>query len=298
MIHTKIVSFVLFVGCMNNVCFASEEFLKHEQLKKDFKLTSFMSLPPDPQYDVLEFLKPDEDKFREQLDNYNSRRLQELLVAEFFYNHAKIYDERFEKRQGVTGFSIKQEDSHLSTVGVFNRTACHRAAMFDHVELVSMIIAVGTDVNQFVQSPLETALHFKSYKSALALLQAGIKASDVDLLLVSKWPCDHSLHQPAISINDKAKVFHAELNIQQLYTCNIAEKIIRSGANVNALNYDHDTPLHFAVKEKNTALIVLLLEHRARVDVKNRLELTPLHWVQPYSNIDCFLQYALKQQHP
>ncbi|KAF7282805.1 hypothetical protein GWI33_001950 [Rhynchophorus ferrugineus] len=66
----------------------------------------------------------------------------------------------------------------------------------------------------------------------------------------------------------------------------VAQKLIQSGANVNAKGLDNDTPLHDAVDNGHIKLIKLLVEKGADIHAKNSKGKTPLDiaspTIQPY----------------
>ena len=274
MLHTKIVSFALFVCCMNNVFSASEQFLKHEQLKEDFKLSTFMSLPPDPQYDVLEFLKLNEKKFQNRVSKYNIQRVQEFLVSEFFYNHAKKYDKKLKEKQGKTDFSIQQEQSQLSTIRDYQGcngsffTLIDWAAWFDNSDYTLFLIGLGVDIN--ITNPLYHACYSQHYNAAITLIQAGAY-------------CDN-LGTPLHFI---ARDWHKKTS-----ACYLAKILIQKGYDVNQLDeICNKAPLHYAVDLANLPLIQLLLEHGARVDIHDKDGETALDCAD-YSHEDDYTEDA------
>ena len=50
-----------------------------------------------------------------------------------------------------------------------------------------------------------------------------------------------------------------------------ARRLLKHGANINARDYQGDTPLHFAVEKGELDFINLLHEHGADLDAKNHI---------------------------
>ena len=75
-----------------------------------------------------------------------------------------------------------------------------------------------------------------------------------------------------------------------LFTRNItieeAQRLIQSGANVNAKDDRRDTPLHWAChcRNENPKLAELLIRSGAEVDVDDNYGSTPLHWACDNNN--------------
>ncbi len=55
----------------------------------------------------------------------------------------------------------------------------------------------------------------------------------------------------------------------------IAKLLIEKGANINALNDSHKTPLHWAISTSNIRGVKLLIEHKADINIKDNDGKTP-----------------------
>ena len=53
--------------------------------------------------------------------------------------------------------------------------------------------------------------------------------------------------------------------------------LLQNGADVNATDYNRDTPLSWAAMKGNLEIIKILLEYNARVDTLNKSGHTPLY---------------------
>ena len=67
---------------------------------------------------------------------------------------------------------------------------------------------------------------------------------------------------------------------------NIAEMLIKHGANCNVKDHKGLTPLHYAVNKLSIDLVQLLLNHGANGNVKDHNGLTPLHYAVKVSRTD------------
>jgi len=270
LLHTIIVSFVLFVGCMNNVFSASEQFLKHEQLKKDFKLSSFMSLPPDPQYDVLEFLQSDVQEFNRLVEALSVEILdvddiKTALVAEFFYNHAQIYNKKLKENQGITNYFISQEPSSLCKMIEYE--LINIAVMTDNPDYVSFLINLGVDINE--TKSLVQAFYEGKYAALIPSIESGAQFTDLYFV--------EPLHDLACS--------HREDTIDA--RCKVAKALIVAGIDINKVSKGVGcTALHYAAQYRNVPLVNLLLEHGARVDITDECGQTVLDSVDDSSDDD------------
>jgi ankyrin repeat protein len=63
----------------------------------------------------------------------------------------------------------------------------------------------------------------------------------------------------------------------------VAELLVKHGADVNARNNNNSTPLHLAA---NAGVAELLIRHGAEVNVRDKDGFTPLHWAADKGHLD------------
>src|SRR5690606_28115165 len=67
----------------------------------------------------------------------------------------------------------------------------------------------------------------------------------------------------------------------------IAEALLKNGANVDTKEiYSDCTPLAYAVKNNQAAIIQLLIQYEANINAKDSSGLTPLFWAIINNNLD------------
>ena len=62
----------------------------------------------------------------------------------------------------------------------------------------------------------------------------------------------------------------------------VVNTLVQAGANVDALNSDHRSPLHLA-SSGNPALVPVLIAARCKVNLLDRLQQSPLYYAARYS---------------
>lgn len=264
-----LLSITLLIGCMNFIYSADERSLQHEQLKQNFKLAIFMALPPDPQYEVLTWLKPDRRAFSNSLeeislDEMSMNSSKEALIGEFFYNHAQSYNQILKNRNGNTHFAIKQIPSQLSTVQIDsarlrmiimdkdsrmkNLAFINIAVDLNRHSLIDFIVDISMDVDQ--NRPLDQAFKLHRYNTAVQLMYAGAHLNEIS----------NPLH--CLASDNNADSIDSQNQV--------AEFLIRGGIDINKIDKDqHKTALHYAAYNSNIELIQLLIEYGARVDIED-----------------------------
>lgn len=195
MIQKILLSVTLFMSSINLVYSADERSLQHEQLKKEFKLITFMALPADPQRYILNYVYSNSNHFIEDLNKIWTRnfiiapkkyrlsnRLTEVIVAQILYDYIQdpslqnmrmkkhlnsyvyktaqtfLVDDRFVKDIVDIFFQLGAD---INSVDAENKTVLHYAGINDHVALVEFLLKQGADYHHRDNSgciPSETAL--------------------------------------------------------------------------------------------------------------------------------------------
>lgn len=72
----------------------------------------------------------------------------------------------------------------------------------------------------------------------------------------------------------------------------IAESLIKRGANINHQNAQGHSPLQYACSKENLIIIKLLIERGARLNIRDKINDTPLHRLAQKGNVE-ILKYLL-----
>jgi ankyrin repeat protein len=116
----------------------------------------------------------------------------------------------------------------------------------------------------------DTALHVAAY--------ADENPSLIELLFVAGASVNaRNSRSGQVPLNHAACLNHAR----------VAECLLQLGAEVNASNNDHNTPLFEAMRYANAATVEVLLRHGARVDLLNKARQTILHTAATWGDEGC-----------
>ena len=135
----------------------------------------------------------------------------------------------------------------------------HIASIRGHVDVVKAIVAKGENVDSRTKdgfTPLHLAVKFGKHELVEALLGLGA-----------------NLQLKAIRGGETA--LHLATLVRDGQDC--VDLMIRSGADVDALDNNGETPLHFAARANNTKAIELLLNDGAKIDLQNQQGENVLH---------------------
>ncbi|CAN0396846.1 unnamed protein product, partial [Ectocarpus sp. 12 AP-2014] len=126
------------------------------------------------------------------------------------------------------------------------------------MEMVQLLLLKGADkdvIDNLGYTPLYLAVLHGRVAAVLALLHAG---ADISLR------CGIS----------KRSVLHVAAEEEHV---DIMRAVVERGANVEALDDDHNTPLHLAAFFNRVEAIDLLLEAGANIEARDESDSTPLH---------------------
>jgi ankyrin repeat protein len=143
-----------------------------------------------------------------------------------------------------------------------------------------------------------TPLHLACYNGhvyvAEKLLDHGAQANAEDIR--SQTP----LHQVLLGHHNHANITDREFKIfnRRYLAPRLAQKLLECGADVNAQNKDHETPLHLTVRHRLPEMAQFLLEHGADVNAKNSRGKSPLQFASGRKRREMkrmLLEYSSKQ---
>jgi ankyrin repeat protein len=141
-------------------------------------------------------------------------------------------------------------------------TALHWATLGQHPDTVAALISAGADANAADRRG-QTALHLAARLGDVALVRT-LLASGANVSLKTAAELDGTT------------VLHEAI---QSGSVEVARLLVERGrANVNAKNDKGRTPLHRAVWRADVSLAKYLLDVGAQVDALDENERTPLHW--------------------
>ncbi|WP_342226232.1 ankyrin repeat domain-containing protein [Rickettsia endosymbiont of Urophora cardui] len=145
---------------------------------------------------------------------------------------------------------LKPANDINTTIGKFNRTLLHQAAERNNIKKAQMLI--NHNINVEAQDITgETALHMlKTSKMAKILLKVGSNTEAQNKL--GRTP----LHNAILQANKR------QVNIKNIH--NIVLKLIKSGANPNAVDYYGFTPLEYAIRINDSKIFKLLIKNNAK----------------------------------
>jgi ankyrin repeat protein len=88
------------------------------------------------------------------------------------------------------------------------------------------------------------------------------------------------LHQVLLGHHNHANICSVESQYfnRRYLAPRLTQKLLECGADVNAQNKDHETPLHLAIRRRLPEMAQFLLEHGADVNAKNSRGKSPLHF--------------------
>ncbi|MFY9589886.1 ankyrin repeat domain-containing protein [Rickettsia endosymbiont of Halotydeus destructor] len=146
---------------------------------------------------------------------------------------------------------LKSEIDISTTIGKFKRTLLHYVAEDNNIKTAEILISHNIDV-QAQEITGNTALHMaRAPKMVKILLKAGSNIEAKNRL--GRTP----LHNAILYANKR------NINIKDNY--NAVLKLIKNGANPNAVDYYGFSPLDYAIRIKNPKIFELLINEGAKI---------------------------------
>jgi ankyrin repeat protein len=134
----------------------------------------------------------------------------------------------------------------------------------DHVEMVDLLIENGADVNAM------------GYESGNAVILASYKAQAEKLERLIAHGAD--VNQPAGNDGRTALHVAAGWGYKGASSLTVVRVLLKNGADINARDKSHQSPLHWAVQQGNKDAVELLLQNGADRAVRDSEGKTPLDY--------------------
>nr|QDR50963.1 Transient receptor potential cation channel A1 [Heliconius melpomene] len=193
-----------------------------------------------------------------------------------------------------------EKQACLTSCDVQRMTPLHCAAMFDHPDIVSYLIAEGSDINPLDKerrSPLLLAASRAGWRTVhkLITLGADVELKDInsrnvlhlvvmnggdleDFAATCKHRCDRSLVK---LLNEKDNTGCSPLHYaSRKGHIRSLQNLIQLGASINLKNNNNESPLHFAARFGRYHTVCQLLDSDKGTFIINESDgegLTPLH---------------------
>jgi len=179
---------------------------------------------------------------------------------------------------------IKQVD--VNETDEYGYTGLHMAAENGHLEVVSILLENGAGINKLVFESLLTPLHLALSKGkfdvAKKLLESGADPNLVSQIGI----CGPALHYAIVKENmDLVKMIvskSGDVNLVEemngysplylaatLNQIDTMKELIKSGADVNLVDYEEKSALHYAAANGLGDVIKLLVDNKADVTLKD-----------------------------
>ena len=173
-----------------------------------------------------------------------------------------------------------EHGANIDAQGSENQTPLHKVIQWSNdavFDAMQFLLKHGADVNarrDDLSTPLHLAASMGSFKAAQMLLS---HSADVDSRNVTGKTPLHLVPDIYIPVFDDTRRY--PLLQRSWGGLGVAQLLLERGADPNAQDDDHITPLHLASEHGSLEITRVLLDHGAKVNVANKRGETPLHQV-------------------
>jgi ankyrin repeat protein len=185
-----------------------------------------------------------------------------LHRATVVMNEADRTPEGIQTRQEII-HSLLKKDADIDAVNNDGRTPLHNAVRCPHQEAIVLSLLERGTKSDIKNNEGKTPLDFAKRKLVF-------KEDETEPYII------YYLIYDLEKLSYKAKVLLLIKAIKK-HNTEEAKKLIQEGANIHLRDEDGLTPLCWAVQERLTEIVNLLLDHNAQTDTKSNNGSTPLH---------------------
>lgn len=182
-------------------------------------------------------------------------------------------------------FEIYLEDK-LDAIDSYGRPAMTLASMRNHIVAIKKLSEKGDQIqssliiqeHQFGNTALMWSIANSSIDAALMLLDENVVTMDIIRAQIEiacstgNTPLILACLKGAEHIDDSGRCNRKQREV--------IDRLLDLNANVNAQNKDGNTALHFAILHRDVALIKKLIQHGAKLDIKNKEGQTPEFFIE------------------
>ncbi|XP_034050488.1 ankyrin repeat domain-containing protein 22 [Thalassophryne amazonica] len=169
---------------------------------------------------------------------------------------------------------------------VYSEPACQSAYNDDVYQLYHILKENPTKLNALDPGTGDTPLIAACRRGNLKVVEYLLKhRADVSITNKKQRSCLHYVSRRRLSLLDYLLIsilmpillLGYFLMLQKQRNCvNLMNAVLSTDVNVDAIDYKGNTALHYVCQRKNHRLVLLLLEKKAKTDIKNNDGETPL----------------------
>ncbi|NGX49172.1 MAG: Phosphocholine transferase AnkX [Candidatus Anoxychlamydiales bacterium] len=156
-----------------------------------------------------------------------------------------------------------------------------------NIEIARLLIEKGADIYQKISGEMTCLDKAFVKKNKLAVKTFFILAADFNIrrpFSLFRDTIRHGLDDELLeyiikkisNINEKDSLGNTALHLATHSSAKIIELLISAGVEVNNINLEHETPLHFAARLPTLKVVELLIDAGADINAKNSAGQTPL----------------------
>ena len=202
----------------------------------------------------------------------------------------------------LESFLISMTKSMIDVCDAGGRTALWWAARRSDYTTLSSLIKYGADVNKRSKvgsSPLDLAIFCRDDSCTKLLLEHGSEVTERDyqgwlpLHSCSYYGCDLYIldivivNTRDINLTTSDSIDTALMVAVQENQVEICGYLISHNANLDMINCDGESALHYALRFQNNKPLELLFQHRANPHLKTYAGETLLHYAAQFGDLEC-----------